>query len=168
VLAISLAWLSIDMTATTAVWRLLLPFTGIGVGMAFIGSPLAATATRNLPPELAGAGSGVFTAARQVGSVLGSASMAAVMDWLLSRQLPPTFTHVTPGVGGEGGEVAPLPEFRGSFDAAMSQAMLLPAFVALFGVVAAVFLVRFQRPQKTAPSPTALSGCSPESLDPIT
>ena len=57
VLAISLAWLSIDMTAGTPIWRLLLPFTGIGVGMAFIGSPLAATATRNLPPELAGAGS---------------------------------------------------------------------------------------------------------------
>ena len=100
-LAISLTWLSLEMTVTTPVWRLLLPFTGIGVGMAFIGSPLAATATRNLPPDLAGAGSGAFTAARQVGSVLGSASMAGLMDWLVSRQLPPTFTDVTPGVGGE-------------------------------------------------------------------
>jgi hypothetical protein len=90
------------------------------------------------------------------------------MDWLVSRQLPPTFTDVTTGVGGEGSEVAPLPAFRGSFDAAMSQAMLLPASVALFGVVAALFLVGSQRPQKTPPSPTALSGRSPESLDPIT
>jgi hypothetical protein len=90
------------------------------------------------------------------------------MDWLLSRHMPPTFTDVTQGVGGEGSEVAPLPELRAPFAAAMSQATLLPAFVALFGVVAALFLVRFQRPQKKAPAPAALSGPSPESLDPIT
>jgi len=38
VLAVSLAWLSIEMTAVTPVWRLLLPFTGLGVGIAFITS----------------------------------------------------------------------------------------------------------------------------------
>jgi len=54
VLAISLAWLSIEMSAATPIWRLLLPFTGAGVGMAFLGAPLATTAIRNLPPELAG------------------------------------------------------------------------------------------------------------------
>jgi len=78
-LAIALTWLSIEMTPTTPIWRLVLPMTAMGVGMAFIWSPLAATATRNLPPELAGAGSGVYNATRQVGSVLGSASMAAFM-----------------------------------------------------------------------------------------
>ena len=167
VLAISLAWLSIEMTAGTPIWRLLLPFTGIGVGMAFVGSPLAATASRNLPPELAGAGSGVFTATRQVGSVLGSASMAVFMDWLVSRHMPPTFTDITRGVGGEGNEVAPMPEFRAPFAAAMSHSMLLPAFVALSGVVSALFLVGFRRRQKTAPAPTA-SGRRRESVDPIT
>ena len=45
----------------------MLPLTAMGVGMAFIWSPLAATATRNLPPHLAGAGSGVYNATRQVG-----------------------------------------------------------------------------------------------------
>ncbi len=58
--AISLTWLSIEMTPATPIWRLVLPFIGIGVGMAFIWSPLAATATHNLLPELAGAGSGVY------------------------------------------------------------------------------------------------------------
>jgi EmrB/QacA subfamily drug resistance transporter len=168
VLTVSLTWLSIEMTAATPIWRLFLPFTGIGVGMAFIGSPLAATATRNLRPELAGAGSGVFTATRQVGSVLGSASMAAFMDWILSRHMPPTFTGVIPGAGGEGSEVAPLPEFRAPFAAAMSESILLPAFVALFGVVSALFLVGFPRRQKTAPAPAAISGRPPESLDAIT
>jgi EmrB/QacA subfamily drug resistance transporter len=149
VMAISLTWLSIEMTATTPIWRLLLPFTGIGVGMAFIGSPLAATATRNVPLELAGAGSGAFNATRQVGSVLGSASMAAFMTWQLSLQIPPALAGVTPG--GHAGAPAALPEFlRSPFAAAMSQSMLLPAFVALFGVVCALFLVRFQPPQQNA------------------
>ena len=168
VLAISLTWLSIEMTAATPIWRLLLPFTGMGVSMAFIGSPLAATATRNLPPELAGAGSGAFNASRQVGSVLGSASMAAFMDWMLSRHMPPIFTDVTPGVGGEGNEVEPLPEFRAPFAAAMSHSILLPAFLALLGVVGALFLVGLQRPHKTGPASTAVSGRRPESFDPIT
>src|SRR4029079_8830610 len=70
-LAIGLTWLSIEMTPTTPIWRLVLPLTAMGVGMAFIWSPLAATATRNLPGPLAGAGSGVYNTTRQVGSVLG-------------------------------------------------------------------------------------------------
>ena len=155
VTAISLTWLSIEMTVATPISRLLLPFTGIGVGMAFIGSPLSATAIRNLPPELAGAGAGVFSATRQVGTVLGSASMAAVMDWLVVRQLPPIVTGVTLGAGGEGPEVEPLPEFRAEFARAMSESILLPAFVALLGLVAALFLVGFGRPQRISTAASA-------------
>ena len=40
----------------------------------------SATATRNLPMHLAGAGAGVYNATRQVGSVLGSAAIAVLMD----------------------------------------------------------------------------------------
>ena len=82
--------------------------------------------------------------------------------------MPPTFTDITQGVGGEGSEVAPLPDLRAPFAMAMSQSVLLPAFVALVGVVSALFLVRFQRPQKTAPVLTAVSGRRRESLDPTT
>jgi MFS-type transporter involved in bile tolerance (Atg22 family) len=35
-LAIALTWLSVEMTPTTPIWRLLLPLTAMGVGMAFI------------------------------------------------------------------------------------------------------------------------------------
>ncbi|HEX5144506.1 MAG TPA: MFS transporter, partial [Mycobacterium sp.] len=134
VLAIALTWLSIEMTATTPIWRLLLPFMFMGVGMAFIWAPLAATATRNLPPVLAGAGSGVYNATRQVGSVLGSAGIAAFMSSRISAELP---TQSTPA----GAAVSQLPAFlREPFSSALSQSMLLPAFVALFGVVAAIFL----------------------------
>lgn len=135
VLAIALTWLSIEMTPTTAIWRLVLPFAAVGVGMAFIWSPLAATATRNLPPHLAGAGSGVYNATRQVGAVLGSAGMAAFMTSRISANLPPMPGGAHPGA-------RQLPEFlHEPFAAAMSESTLLPAFIALFGVAAALFLV---------------------------
>jgi EmrB/QacA subfamily drug resistance transporter len=137
VLAIALTWLSIEMTPTTPIWRLLLPFAAIGVGMAFIWSPLAATATRNLPPHLAGAGSGVYNATRQVGAVLGSAGMAAFMTSRISSNLPPM-----PGGPPAGAGARQLPEFlHEPFAAAMSEATLLPAFITLFGVAAALFMV---------------------------
>jgi EmrB/QacA subfamily drug resistance transporter len=139
VLAIAMTWLSVEMTPTTPIWRLVLPLTALGIGSAFIWAPLAATATRNLPPQLAGAGSGVYNTTRQVGSVLGSAGMAAFMTSRISVEMPPMLTEV-PGEG----SVTRLPTFlHEPFAAAMSQSMLLPAFFALFGVVAAMFLLGF-------------------------
>jgi EmrB/QacA subfamily drug resistance transporter len=152
-LAIALTWLSIEMTPTTPIWRLLLPLAAMGVGMAFIFAPLAATATRNLPPQLAGAGSGVFNATRQVGSVLGSASMAAFMTSRISAEMP----------GGQAqpagqGSVQQLPAFlHAPFAAALSQSMLLPAFVALFGIVAAMFLLGFGKSSRAKAAPVVPS-----------
>jgi EmrB/QacA subfamily drug resistance transporter len=144
VLAIAMTWLSIEMTPTTPIWRLVLPLTAMGIGSAFIWAPLAATATRNLPPQLAGAGSGVYNTTRQVGSVLGSAGMAAFMTTRISAEMPPTLAEA-PGEG----SVARLPAFlHEPFAAAMSQSMLLPAFFALFGVVAAIFLLGFGDPDR--------------------
>jgi len=144
VLAIAMTWLSIEMTPTTPIWRLVLPLTAMGIGSAFIWAPLAATGTRNLPPQLAGAGSGVYNTTRQVGSVLGSAGMAAFMTTRISAEMPPMLAEA-PGEG----SVARLPAFlHEPFAAAMSQSMLLPAFFALFGVVAAIFLLGFGDPDR--------------------
>src|ERR1700752_3101444 len=133
------------MTPTTPIWRVVLPLTAWGIGSAFIWAPRAARATRNLPPHLAGAGSGVYNATRQVGSVLGSASMAAFMTTRLSAEMPLAADEP----GGEG-SVTRLPSFlHEPFAAAMSQTLLLPAFIALFGVVAAMFLLGFARPART-------------------
>lgn len=138
VVAIALTWLSIDMTPTTPIWRLVLALTAMGVGMAFIWAPLAATATRNLPAHLAGAGSGVYNATRQVGSVLGSAGMAAFMASRISDEMPAAPADAAPSDLA----VLQLPSFlREPFSAALSQSMLLPAFGALFGIVAALFVV---------------------------
>ena len=136
-LAIALTWLSVEMTDTTPIWRLVLPLTLVGIGMAFIWSPLAATATRHLPPDLAGAGSGVYNTTRQVGGVLGSAGIAAFMTSRIAAEMPGGGS----GPAGEAAAVTELPEaLQVPFAAALSQSLLLPAFVSLLGVVAAIFL----------------------------
>ncbi|CAM4462904.1 Spectinomycin tetracycline efflux pump [Mycobacterium basiliense] len=139
-LTVSMTWLSIEMSPDTPVWRLVLPFGLVGVGMAFVWSPLAATATRYLPPDQAGAGSGVYNATRQLGAVLGSASMAAFMTSRIGAVMPPPPGGATEiSVEGAGLQLPGL--VRAPFSAAMSQSLLLPAFVALLGIVAALFLV---------------------------
>jgi EmrB/QacA subfamily drug resistance transporter len=138
VLAIGLTWLSFEMAPDTPIWRLVLPFFAVGVGMAFVWSPLTATATRNLPPELAGASSAVYNTVRQLGAVLGSAGMAAFMTGRIGAELPQA------SAGSEDRLGVQLPAFlREPFSAAMAQSVLLPAFIALFGIVAALFLVGF-------------------------
>ncbi len=144
VLAIGLTWLSVAMTASAPIWELVLPFIVLGCGMAFIWAPLAATATRNLPPRLAGAGSGVYNATRQVGAVLGSAGMASFMTSRISSEMPPMPDGQSLGPHGGKGTALQMPEFlREPFSAAMSQSMLLPGFIALFGVAAALFMIGF-------------------------
>jgi EmrB/QacA subfamily drug resistance transporter len=139
-LAIAITWLSMEMTPSTPVWRLVLPFIAMGVGIVFIWTPLAATATRNLPSRLAGASSGAYSATRQLGAVLGSAGMAAFLTSRISAEIssPPGGMHWQRP---EGTSVQ-LPEFlRAPFSVAMSQSMLLPALISLFGAAAAVFMV---------------------------
>ncbi|WP_197694667.1 MFS transporter [Mycobacterium sp. 852002-51971_SCH5477799-a] len=147
VLAIALTWITFEMTPTTPIWRLVLPFFAMGVGMAFVWSPLTATATRNLPPQLAGAGSAVYNSVRQLGAVLGSAGMAAFMTWRITDEMP---RQPSGDAVGEDALTLQLPGFlRDPFAAAMSQSVLLPAFIALFGIIAALFLVGFApRPGK--------------------
>lgn len=62
--------------------------------------------------------------------------MAAFMTWRIGAEMPPYASATGDGTGLE------LPAFvREPFSAAMSQSVLLPAFIALFGIVAAIFLV---------------------------
>jgi hypothetical protein len=89
--------------------------------------------------RLAGAGSGVYNTNRQVGSVLGSASMAAFMSARVTAEMPELPAGAAPR--GESGATH-LPDFlHEPFATAMSQSILLPAFAVLFGVTAAIFLI---------------------------
>ncbi|HET6665736.1 MAG TPA: DHA2 family efflux MFS transporter permease subunit [Intrasporangium sp.] len=140
-MAASLFWLSAVMTPETETWVLLLPMALMGLGSPFVWAPLGATATRNLPMSAAGAGSGVYNTTRQVGAVLGSAAIAAIMEARLSTTLP--------GVPTDGGAISRSggsmpPQIADGFSTAMAQSMLLPAAVLLLGVVAVIF---FERPR---------------------
>jgi hypothetical protein len=112
----------------------------MGIGSAFMWAPLGATATRNLPHASAGAGSGVYNTTRQVGAVLGSAAIAALLQARLAANLPglPANGEALQRAGG----VLP-PAIERGFAQAMADSMLLPAVVLLLGVLAVLF---FERP----------------------
>lgn len=118
--AIAVAGYALIVGRDVSVWWLLVPNTLLGVGMAGVWAPLSTTATRNLPPHRAGAGSGVYNTNRQVGSVMGSASAAALIAWR-------TTVHADAGPAG----VA----------LAMSDALWLPVAAFAVGAVLAAFFV---------------------------
>lgn len=139
-LGVSLVWYSAIMTPDVAIGWLLLPGALMGIASACVWSPISTTVTRNLPQSQAGAGSGVYNTTRQIGSVLGSASVAALIQIRLAAEMP-----VGAPAGGEFTGV--LPEFlHVGFSAAMAQSLLLPAAVALLGALIVLF---FAKPQQT-------------------
>lgn len=143
-LVVSVLWLSMIMTPTVEIWMLLLPLALLGVANSFIWAPLATTATRNLQPQLAGAGSGVYNTTRQFGAVLGSAGIAALIQARLAAEL-------SGAASGQSQTTGVLPEaLRAGFSAAMSQSLLLPAAVACLGVFAALFLGRTATPAEVS------------------
>lgn len=120
------------LDTTTPVWVPVATLTFTGVASSFVFSPLSAAATANLPMKHAGAGSGVYNATRQMGSVLGSAVLATVMSTLMAAS-----AHTPDG--------AQTPEGIAS---AMSGTLLLPAFAILAVAVIACFLERPQHQRK--------------------
>ena len=139
-LALSLLIYSRLMTPDHSVLTLLIPSAVMGFANAGIWGPLSVTATRNLSQRDAGAGAGVYNTTRQVGAVLGSAAIAAVMTALLARELP---GFAASGGAAQAPSGAALPaQLVDGFSAAMAHTVLLPAAVALVGVVCALLFVR--------------------------
>ena len=130
----AITWWSLWMNVDTPIWAFLLPATLMGFGQAGMWGPLSTTANRNLPPNLAGAGAGVYNTTRQVGSVIGAAAIAALLQSRLTAMVP---------TGGDALGHGPLPpDLAASFSRAMAQSMLLPAGVLLIAIVAACFMER--------------------------
>jgi len=71
-------------------WHLLpgLLVAGFGLGMTF--APLQTIAMLNVAPRVAGAASGMITTTRQLGAVIGSAAVGALLQAQLSEKLPAT------------------------------------------------------------------------------
>ncbi|MBT1001122.1 DHA2 family efflux MFS transporter permease subunit [Paenarthrobacter sp. DKR-5] len=138
-LALGLFWYSALLAPDVNIALLLLPSAVLGLANAGIWAPLSTSATRNLPPHQAGAGSGVYNTTRQIGAVLGSASIAALIQGRLAADLPqaPGGTMKTNEFGGQ------LPGFlHEGFTTAMSQSLLLPAGIALIGVLVVLFFAK--------------------------
>lgn len=131
-------WNASLMNMDTPTWMFLLPSAVLGIGNAGMWGPLATTATRNLPPRQAGAGAGIYNTTRTIGSVVGSAAIAAFMQSRLEANLP-GLSEAPAGLAGDG--EMPLQIAEG-FSAGMAQAMLLPACVLGIALVAALFLRR--------------------------
>ena len=152
-LAIALFWFSNLLAPDVPIWVLLFPSALLGLANAGIWAPLSSTATRNLPMALAGAGSGVYNTTRQIGAVLGSAAIAALMTARLTDELGAEAASGSAQFGG-----GPMPAVvADGFSAAMGQSMLLPAAVALIGVVASIFFAKPGLPPWAA-QPAAAAG----------
>ncbi|MFC8411533.1 DHA2 family efflux MFS transporter permease subunit [Arthrobacter sp. NPDC057259] len=146
-MSVALFWNSSLMHPDTPIWLFLLPSTVLGFANAGIWAPLSSTATRNLPPRQAGAGSGVYNTTRQIGAVLGSAAIAVLIQSRLAAELP--------AAPGSAGNASPMafggalpPQLHEGFSTAMGQSILLPAVVILLGAAVALF---FAKPQVTQP-----------------
>ena len=142
------------MTADQPLALLLIPFAILGIGNSMIWGPLAVTATRNLPPRLAGAGSGVYNETRQVAGVLGSAGIATLMGGLIADQIAQTMQRMrpsgaggsamnAPAVGGEGMSGGQVPDFlREPIATAMNDSLMLALALAAVGMVACLFFAK--------------------------
>jgi len=152
-LPVALGWLAAVLRPETPVWQLLLPVALLGVANGFLWAPIGSTATRNLPMTQAGAGSGVYNTTRQVGAVLGSSGIAAIMQARLAALMPGT-----PGAEADAGPLPPA--LHAGYSAAMAESMLLPAAVLLIGLVAVLCFAApsHQREGSTSPAPAVVAG----------
>ncbi|WJY67741.1 DHA2 family efflux MFS transporter permease subunit [Corynebacterium auris] len=138
VAGLALTGTSVALTALLAnpqinpVWMLAVSVVA-GLGNSMMWGPLSMIATRNLNPRLAGAGSSVYNTVRQVGAVVGSASIAAAMSTQLGAR-------VGPGAAAAPAQPGPLPEpLHEPFAQAMSASLWVPAGVILAGAAVALF-----------------------------
>ncbi|HEY0215733.1 MAG TPA: MFS transporter, partial [Cellulomonas sp.] len=161
-MAVALVWFSLWLEPDADRWvRLLLPTALLGVANACLWSPISSTATRNLPPQQAGAGSGVFNTTRQIGSVLGSAAIAALIQARLTAELGAGAAGSTSAAEAQG----VLPDaLTAGFSSAMGQSLLLPAGIAVVGAVVVAF---FAAPRRTAPATPATAAPSTPTTTPV-
>ncbi|MFF0542916.1 DHA2 family efflux MFS transporter permease subunit [Nocardia thailandica] len=116
-----------------------------GIANACIWAPLASTATHNLPVTQAGAGAGIYNTTRQVGSVLGSAAISALIS---SRMAAHGLGGGQVAEGGAGQGPIP-PHILDEFSSALSQSILLPGFILLIGVAASALFISHKASART-------------------
>ncbi|HWJ84394.1 MAG TPA: DHA2 family efflux MFS transporter permease subunit, partial [Cellulomonas sp.] len=98
ILVVVVAWLALVIDADAEVWTLVLPMAFFGIGTGFLFSPLASAATAGLDHRTAGAGAGAFNTNRQIGGVIGSAAVVAMLTSRLSTTIPASVTDAAAGL----------------------------------------------------------------------
>jgi MFS family permease len=85
--AVGMAWLAsvIDVGRAWYAFQPALIVAGIGIGCVF--GPMVTVAMYNVEPRMAGAASGVLNTIRQIGTVIGSAAVGAVLQNRLAASL---------------------------------------------------------------------------------
>lgn len=135
--AAGLGWFAMLIGQNSEWPTLIAPSALVGIANGTVWATLSVTATQNLSPGQAGAGSGIFNATRQVGSVLGSAAIATLIDARLEAHL-----SQLDSAGVSSGPL--MSEAHVPFSQAMGEALILPAAVLAIAFVAALGLTRPQ------------------------
>src|SRR3984957_1445467 len=111
--AVGMGWVVLIATPHSAWYDFLAPMIVAGLGMGGTFPPMTTVAMRDVDPRMAGAASGVLNTVRQVGSVIGTAAVGA----LLQNRLGSSLTSQAPAAS------ASLPaQARGPFVSGFRQA----------------------------------------------
>ena len=140
-LVVGFALLRPTMVADGNLWLMVGPMIILGAANACIWGPLSVSATRNLPPQRAGAGSGVYNETRQMASVLGSAAITTIMASAITSHLS-ALGPAAAAAGGshDGAAGGVLPQIlREPYAVAMADSMMLPLVAAAVGAVVCLF-----------------------------
>lgn len=128
-MAIGVLWLAFVLRNSATIPQLMGPMVMLGIGNGFVWAPTSSTSMRTLDVRMAGAGSGVYNTTRQVGAVIGSAAIGALMQ---NR----TASAAASGAMGQD-----------AFMQGVAEAFFLPAAVILLG---GLLTLLFRNPQKAA------------------
>lgn len=126
-------------------WYAFVPATLVtGLGIGCVVAPMSTEAMRNVDPRLAGAASGVNNTLRQVGSVIGAATVGALLQGRLAAELATGRTYAD------------------AFIATMHVTAILPIAVVLAGALACLLLRNHTKAKaKPADLVPAAAACEP-------
>jgi len=86
--ASGMGWAALIATPSSAWYDFLPAFLVAGAGMGCVFPPMTTVAMRDIEPRVAGAASGLLNTNRQVGSVIGTAAVGALLQTRLAAVLP--------------------------------------------------------------------------------
>jgi EmrB/QacA subfamily drug resistance transporter len=85
--AVGMGWAALTAQPSSAWYVFVLPLIVAGMGMGCTFAPMTTVALRDIKPQMAGAASGVLNTTRQVGAVIGTAAVGALLQNRLAASL---------------------------------------------------------------------------------